>query len=116
MFVEDLLPLVWGFSGQEVRTNQLMKKQNSPALRSLHLPQIWWWKWTQRSLLPTYLQEMALAKIILLGWSLKELEWQQPSLERSPDVRPASDPEPGLGRKVEGGQEEGRQPWVGSPC
>lgn len=38
------------------------------------------------------------------------MAWLQPSLVLSPDVRPASDPEPELGGKAEGGH--GR---VGSP-
>lgn len=58
----------------------------------------------------SYLQEIALAKIVLLGWGLKEIAWLWPSLALSPDVWPASDPEPGLGGKAEGGQER-----VGSP-
>lgn len=56
---------------------------------------------------------MALAQIVLLGWGLKGMAWLRPSLTPSPDVRPASDQEPGLGRKAEGGH-EGWQPWVGS--
>lgn len=48
-----------------------------------------------------------------MGWGLKEMEWLQPSLVLSPDVRPASDPEPGLGRKAEGGQERvGSSGWA----
>lgn len=67
-------------------------------------------KEVKRSLFASYLQEIALAKIVLLGWGLKEMAWLRPSLALSPDVWPASDPEPGLGRKAEGGQER-----VGSP-
>lgn len=57
----------------------------------------------------SYLQEIAFAKIGLLGRGLKAMEWPWPSLVLSPDVRPVSDPEPGLGRKV-----EVRQKRVGS--
>ena len=45
---------------------------------------------------------------------MKGMAWLWPSLVLSPDVRPASDPEPGLGRKAEGGQERVGSPWVGS--
>lgn len=48
-----------------------------------------------------------------MGWSLKEMEWLQPSLVLSPDVRPC------LWSRARTGQEgrrwagEGRQLWVG---
>lgn len=43
------------------------------------------------------------------------MAWPRPSLALSPDVWPASDPEPGLGRKAEeGGQQRVCSPWVGS--
>lgn len=58
---------------------------------------------------------MALAKIVLLGWGLKGMAWPWPSLALSPDVRPVSDPEPGLGRKAEGGQERAGSPGWAPP-
>lgn len=58
----------------------------------------------------SYLQEIALAKIVLWGWAMKGMAWRWPSLPLSPDVWPVSDPEPGLGRKAEGGQQ-----WVHNP-
>lgn len=70
-----------------------------------HLPKLWWGKTTKRRLFASYQQEIALAKIVLLGWGMKGMAWLWPSLGTSPDVWPASDPEPGLGRKAEGGQE-----------
>lgn len=46
---------------------------------------------------------------------MKGMAWLWPSLALSPDVWPASDPEPGLGRKAEeGGQQRVCSPWVGS--
>lgn len=70
-----------------------------------HLPKLWWGKTTKRSLFASYQQEIALAKIVLLGCGMKGMAWLWPSLGTSPDVWPASDPEPGPGRKAEGGQE-----------
>lgn len=46
---------------------------------------------------------------------MKGMAWRWPSLALSPDVWPASDPEPGLGRKAEEGRQERLcSPWVGS--
>lgn len=70
----------------------------------------------KKSLFVSYQQEIAFAKIVLWGRGcMKGMAWRWPSLALSPDVWPASDPEPGLGRKAEeGGQERLCSPWVGS--
>lgn len=65
------------------------------------------------SLFASYRQEIALATFALMGWGMKGMARLWPSLALSPDVWPASDPEPGLGRKAGGGQERiGNPGWA----